>query len=558
MTAVLLVTPVPTINPGADAWSTVQPGAAPRDLATIAALTPAEHRLEIWDETVRGELGSRTNPARRYDIVAVGARAGDCDRAIEIGRWLRDAGVRSAVAGAGVSSQPERYRDAFDVLLIGDVEDTWPQFLADFAAGRDRREYHQASPVSLEDSPVPRWGLIRSDVDRYAWFPVETTRRAPQRAMHGASTTPQDGAHRHRPVDRVAAEVATLRHVGAVTILLDGLDVCQDADYARPLLRALAALNRSFRRPVRFRVETSAEVARDDEMLQLLADANVTSLVVPIVSPTGERVPGPMPVAEAGMALLQHLKKIQSHGLGIEGRCELDLDEDDLTIFERQFLAVQLAGLTAISIRPPMVPPGTPRWDRLRRDHRMVDQRAVVRMGHTAGLMCNVVPARMSMEQLLRGCRTLVTRLHEWSAFQARVHRMAKNTERCPPLMPRFTTLSWRKLWRIARAVVMSAGVRRDLWQQVTAMDRSTHHKRALVALLILFGARRHARGNAPRDRYVRSVTLEMLGVEWRFVHRELPGLLRRIDEDLAFLARRGQVPIDRPVPEVPETAARS
>ena len=58
MASILLVTPGRKIHGHAIVQSVIKASVAPADLATIAALTPDKHDVEIWDEAIRGELVS--------------------------------------------------------------------------------------------------------------------------------------------------------------------------------------------------------------------------------------------------------------------------------------------------------------------------------------------------------------------------------------------------------------------------------------------------------------------------------------------------------------------
>ena len=52
-----------------------------------------------------------------------------------------------------------------DSIVVGYAEDTWPELLRDFAAGRMRPRYVQAPKLSLADRPFPRRDLVKKNLD---------------------------------------------------------------------------------------------------------------------------------------------------------------------------------------------------------------------------------------------------------------------------------------------------------------------------------------------------------------------------------------------------------
>jgi radical SAM superfamily enzyme YgiQ (UPF0313 family) len=112
---------------------------APLNIATLAAVTPDDIEVDLWDEQVHGRIDENTEMPD-YDLVGVSSLRLTFPRAKEIARVFRKRSIPVAVGGAGVSSTPGRCRDDFDILFIGEAELTWPRFIADWKAGNHRGE----------------------------------------------------------------------------------------------------------------------------------------------------------------------------------------------------------------------------------------------------------------------------------------------------------------------------------------------------------------------------------------------------------------------------------
>src|SRR5262249_25848846 len=155
--------------------------------------------------------------------------------------------------------------------------------------------------------------------------------------------------------------------LGAVGILLADDNFYGHKSYYKALLREMAVLNRSFRRPLKYWTQITINVAHDDEMLELLAAANVSSILIGIESPNiesriemnkpqnyrlngGARTQQATSSLSTGNELVAALAKIQSYGLRIEASLVVGFDHDDPGIFELQFEFIQAACLVPVSI----------------------------------------------------------------------------------------------------------------------------------------------------------------------------------------------------------------
>src|SRR5215470_2423226 len=113
--------------------------------------------------------------------------------------------------------------------------------------------------------------------------------------------------------------------------------------YAKELLRALAAWNAKQRRPLAFYTQCSIDMARDDELLRLLRDANFISVFIGIESPRKECLAETRKTQNERLDLVEAVHKIQSHNLFISAGMIVGFDHDDASIFDEQFDFLQKA-----------------------------------------------------------------------------------------------------------------------------------------------------------------------------------------------------------------------
>ena len=127
----------------------------PLGLATLASYFPDDTEIDLQDEHVE--------PLRLDDspgLVVLQVYITSAARAYRLAEHYRRKGAYVVLGGLHVSSLPDEAAAHADTLFIGPGEDTWPAFLADFAAGCARKIY-RSEVRSLVAVPPVRRDLIK-------------------------------------------------------------------------------------------------------------------------------------------------------------------------------------------------------------------------------------------------------------------------------------------------------------------------------------------------------------------------------------------------------------
>ena len=127
----------------------------PLGLATLAAYLDPDDEVTIQDEHVE-ELDLADTP----DLVVIQVYITSAYRAYQLADHYRALGAHVALGGLHVTSLPDEAAAHADTIFLGPGEDTWPQFLVEFRAGRPGQRY--ASTVrTLGHVPPIRRDLIK-------------------------------------------------------------------------------------------------------------------------------------------------------------------------------------------------------------------------------------------------------------------------------------------------------------------------------------------------------------------------------------------------------------
>ena len=132
---------------------------APLTLTTLASLIPPDIPAEValLDEGV-DEIDPGAIDA---DLVGITVITGTAPRAYELAREFRARNIPVVLGGVHPTLVPEEAVRHADSVVVGYAEESWPQLLRDFAAGRMQRRYDQSPRLKLDGLPFPRRDLYK-------------------------------------------------------------------------------------------------------------------------------------------------------------------------------------------------------------------------------------------------------------------------------------------------------------------------------------------------------------------------------------------------------------
>lgn len=424
----------------------------PLHLATIAAMTPDDFDVDIYDESVLDPLDSKTDFAKKYDLVGVTGYIAHLPRAKELGAMFRRQGLPVVVGGPGVSGSPEECRDSFDVMMLGEAELTWSRFLREWREGRHLAEYRQVERPDLEATPAPDWRSVAPYIDRYAMGGVQTTRGCPFDCefcdvIHLFGRKP-----RHKPIDTVIEEVLALNKLGVQMIFMCDDDFIGHKKYAKELLRELEKVNNSLDEPVSFTTQLTIDMAKDDELLELMADCNFGQVLIGIESPREASLRETNKMQNLRGDMVDDVRKIQSYGIAVRASLVVGFDSDDEAVIEEHMDFLKRANIVSTNINTMKAYPGTPLWVRLQREERVVDVDHIY--SDAPRVVSNIIPKGMTREQMLEGYRRLLEYSRDWDGFRERLKGYVDGVTRQPRVAE---PSGWKKLQLLGKGLAFLA-----------------------------------------------------------------------------------------------------
>jgi radical SAM superfamily enzyme YgiQ (UPF0313 family) len=417
-------------------------------MPTLAGLTPSEHEVVLCDENVED-----VDLDFDADIVGITGYLVHRERVYALAEEFRRRGRFVVVGGPFASLSPEELCDRCDVVFRDEAEETWPQFLRDFAGGTWQREYRPVDQPDLTRAPMPRFDLMK--VDRYHALTVQFARGCPYTCEFCDVIVIYGRKPRAKRIEQVIAEIETCHALGARQIFLVDDNFIGNRKHAKALLAELARWNAKRGYPLHFQTEVSLNVAQDEECLALLQAARFKSVFVGIETPRAESLVEARKMQNLRDDPVASVHKIQSYGLQVQAGMIVGFDHDDASIFDEQRRFLEAARIPVTMAGMLQAMPKTPLHARMAAEGRL--------LGSTSGdafICSNIAPRRMTRLELYRGYRGLITSLYGFRSFRRRALAFLVH---CGPALSgrRHSVADVRLLLRVLWATVVRANPRR-------------------------------------------------------------------------------------------------
>lgn len=374
-------------------------------LLYLAACTPAGHDVHYFEAE-----GDGKEPLEIYtcDMVAISTFSAQIFEAYAVADRLRKAGVLVAMGGLHVTVQKDEALQHADFVFLGEGEVTWSHAVPAIEQGSRKRVWNASDfpPLDIRTLPIPRYDLLANRP--YSRFPVQTTRGCPWRCDFCASNVMLNQPYRKRPVADVIRDVKAIRQLKNHPFIEFADDnTFVDHAWGKELCRAMIPLG------VPWFTETDISVGDDPELLQLMRRARCRQVLIGLESPGKAALEGIELKSNFKSRrcdqYIEGIRRIQSHGITVNGCFILGLDSHTPEIFEQVLEFANSVPLYDVQITVLTPFPGTPLYDRLLKEGRILFPG---RWDLCTMFDVNFLPKNMTVEQLREGMYWLAARLY--------------------------------------------------------------------------------------------------------------------------------------------------
>lgn len=428
---VMLINPSRGKNAKGDFWDFKfekrilgQTSLIPLALPTIAGATPNDVDVIIVDEKVE-----EINFDEKVDLVGIGAMTPNINRGYEIADEFRQRGVKVAIGGIHASMMPEEASEHADTVIIGEADYLWPEMIEDFKQNNFQQFYRYDTYPDLGNLPTPRHDLVKSD--RYVINQVQTTRGCPFDCDFCSVKAFSGKQFRLKNIEQVLKEIKALSPTYKMnvmgyelilpkTLIFADDNIIGNKNHARKLFEAMIPLKLSD-----WYCQSSINLGRDKEMLQLMREAGCQSVIIGIESVNRETLMGMDKKINVVDEYYETIDTIQSSGIRVLGSFVLGSDSEDDSIFEKtaDFIRDTNIVYSMINILTPL--PGTKLFERFEREGRLLHKD----WNHYSLEEVCFKPKQMSIDTLLEGRRWVYEQVYSLDAIHNRYENFLKQKD---------------------------------------------------------------------------------------------------------------------------------
>ena len=360
----------------------------PLVFAILASLTPPDVELAFHDDRI--EPIPFDQPT---DLVALTVETFTAKRAYQIAAQYRQRGIPVVMGGFHPTLLPDEVQRYADAVVVGDAENVWPEIVRDARAGRLKPRYQSSAPPALQGLrpdrsifPKNRYNALRLvQFGRGCRFACDF---CSIHAFYGATLS-------RRCLDDVTAEVDGIRR-SYLLFVDDNLFV--NESQAEELFRALTPLK------VRWICQTSIDLAQNSRLLRLMARSGCIAVFIGFES-----------LNEANLTQMKKkwnikqgdfaasVRRFYEHGIMVCGSFVFGYDHDTPEIFDRTLDFAMRSRLVLAQLNPLIPTPGTPLYQRLQAEGRLLYERWWLDDDYRYG-QAIFTPKSMSAAELTENC----------------------------------------------------------------------------------------------------------------------------------------------------------
>jgi radical SAM superfamily enzyme YgiQ (UPF0313 family) len=375
----------------------------------LAALIPEELGVELVliDESIESipdELEA--------DIIGMTVITGTAKRSYELAIQFRSRGKFVVLGGPHITLMPWEARAFADVLFVGYAEQTWPQFLYDFAQGKHQKLYEQSQSFNLDNPVFPKRELFsKSHFLTQAVF--EATRSCIHHCEFCVVPSAWGSKQYQKPIDFVIEDI---KRVGQRRIIFVDLNLVANKRYAMELFTRMIPLNIQW-----FGLSTVVG-ANDDELLELMARSGCKGLLLGLESISDASLKDVRKQFNSSVNYRTLIDKLHRLKISIQGCFVFGLEHDTLETFDETIDFVLDTGidLPRFAILTPF--PGTPLYQSLESQGRILTKNwELYDVQHAV-----FQPNNMTAEELSAGHKRVWREVYSYPSIAKRLWR-AKN-----------------------------------------------------------------------------------------------------------------------------------
>jgi radical SAM superfamily enzyme YgiQ (UPF0313 family) len=392
-------------------WSSILFGYPIITLPHLAGITPRQHTVKIVNENYEDiDFDEPT------DLVGITSYTMTAPRVYEIADEFRRRGKKVVLGGYHPTAMPQEAIQHADSVVLGEAELTWPELIHDVEKGVLKQFYGPNPDFDMAEIPPIRRDLIRQNPMIGA---VQSTRGCPNQCEFCAIASFCNHEVKH--------------HDPSLTV---------NPSYSRELFKEL--IKQKVHKGWVSNGNSNVLGKIDDEFLDLAKKSGCVEWFVGFESVSQEALNGIKKTVNKVEDFKKTIKRLHKHGMAVQGGIIFGFDQDTSEIFDLTLEKMNDWELDAVEINILTPFPGTPLYDRLEREGRIISK------DWKRYNQVDVVfkPKHMTEKELFEGARKVAKQYYSMPNVIMRALRTFTIVRNLPAVLPAGTNYTFRRYYK--------------------------------------------------------------------------------------------------------------
>lgn len=345
---------------------------------------------------------------RHFDLVAITVNTSNAAHCYRMSEKFREMGAKVVFGGPHVTLLPDEAMEHCDYLIVGEAEQTWPQFLSEFYNGECEKKLYQMGEIPfLAGIPIPRRDLIHKRF--FTKGAVISSRGCPYHCAYCNLKQIYHDSFRTRPIAEVIEDIRQMK--SKYFVFWDD-NFFGDIRYAKALMKELKGLNK------RWAAQVTLERCRDQELLQLAKESGCIYFFVGIESFSEESLQSVNKRINNVAKYEQLIGDIHRHGISVQAGIIFGFDTDNRDVFKKTLDACNHLGIDGVTVSILTPLPKTPVYEQYKREGRLLTDDWSAYNGKTR---VAYQPKQMTAEELFEGYMWFRKEFYSWKSIGKRM-----------------------------------------------------------------------------------------------------------------------------------------
>ena len=228
---------------------------------------------------------------------------------------------------------------------------------------------------------------------------------------------------RTKTPEQIIAEIQSLYNAGwKKSLFIVDDNFIGNKKKVKEMLKKLIVWQKNHNYPFMLLTEASSNLADDNELMQLMREANFSKVFIGLETPNIDSLNECKKTQNSVRNLASSVKIIQQNGMQVMGGFIVGFDNDTEKIFEAQIKFIQQIGVVTAMVGILNALPQTNLWKRLKIEGRLLKDTS----GENTDGNLNFIP-KMGKEKLLSGYRKIISNIYSPKKYYKRIDTFISN-----------------------------------------------------------------------------------------------------------------------------------